>query len=64
MAKRFVSSTKEEILEFQNASRNTNIDKPNNTWMSLFVEFCEVQVIQVKLLNLTIKHCQYSWNNF
>ncbi|GES96486.1 hypothetical protein GLOIN_2v1834436 [Rhizophagus clarus] len=39
MATRFVSSTKETILKFQNASRNVNTDKSNNH-LSFYTGFC------------------------
>ncbi|KAF0515324.1 zinc finger mym-type protein 2-like: PROVISIONAL [Gigaspora margarita] len=36
---RFVSSTREDIAEFQQASRNKNTDKSMNIWMDLLYKF-------------------------
>ncbi|KAF0535457.1 zinc finger mym-type protein 2-like: PROVISIONAL [Gigaspora margarita] len=36
---RFVSSTREDIAEFQQASRNKNTDKSMNIWMDLLCKF-------------------------
>ncbi|GBB97512.1 hypothetical protein RclHR1_00030069 [Rhizophagus clarus] len=55
MATRFVSSTKETILEFQNMSRNVNTDKSNNVWMSLFIKFCEAQDYSNEIIELDNK---------
>ena len=55
MAKRFVSSTKETILKFQDASRNINTDKSNNVWMGLFTKFCEVHGYSNEIVELDNK---------
>ncbi|CAB4385875.1 unnamed protein product [Rhizophagus irregularis] len=55
MANQFVSSTKETILEFQNASRNVNTDKSNNVWMSLFIKFCEARGYSIEIIELDNK---------
>ncbi|PKB97076.1 hypothetical protein RhiirA5_433763 [Rhizophagus irregularis] len=55
MANRFVSSTKETILEFQNASRNINTDKSNNVWMSLFIKFREARGYSIEIIELDNK---------
>ncbi|CAB4382193.1 unnamed protein product [Rhizophagus irregularis] len=55
MANRFVSSTKEMILEFQNASRNVNTDKSNNVWMSLFIKFREARGYSIEIIELDNK---------
>ncbi|KAF0409668.1 zinc finger mym-type protein 2-like: PROVISIONAL [Gigaspora margarita] len=38
----FVSSTRENIAEFQQASRNKNTDKSMNIWMDLLYKFCQL----------------------
>jgi len=55
MATRFVSSTKETILAFQNASRNVNTDKSNNVWMGLFIKFCETHSYSNEIVELDNK---------
>ncbi len=52
---RFVSSSKEAILEFQQASRNINTDKSNNVWMSLFMKFREVHGYSNEIVELDNK---------
>ncbi|RIB24238.1 hypothetical protein C2G38_2285269 [Gigaspora rosea] len=39
---RFVSSTREVIAKFQQASRNKNTDKSMNVWMDLLYKFCQM----------------------
>jgi len=55
MTTRFVSSTKEAILEFQNASRNVNTDKSNNVWMNLFIKFREARSYSNEIVELDNK---------
>ena len=52
---RFVSSSKEAILEFQQASRNINTDKSNNVWMSLFMKFHKVHDYSNEIVELDNK---------
>ena len=51
----FVSSSKEAILEFQQASRNINTDKSNNVQMSLFMKFREVHNYSNEIIELDNK---------
>jgi hypothetical protein len=51
MAARFVLSTKESILEFQNASRNVNTDKSTKQWMTLFMKFRDIVELDNKTLS-------------
>ncbi|KAF0336272.1 zinc finger mym-type protein 2-like: PROVISIONAL [Gigaspora margarita] len=52
---RFVSTTKEAISEFQQASRNVNTDKSKNVWMSLFMKFRELRNYSNEIIDLDNK---------
>ncbi|CAG8750605.1 24764_t:CDS:2, partial [Racocetra persica] len=51
----FVSTTKEVISEFQQASININTDKSKNIWMSLFIKFCELRNYSNEIVELDNK---------
>src|SRR5581483_8340822 len=52
---RFVSSTKEEILEFQRSSRNINTDKSKDVWIGLFMKFREFHNYSNEIVELDNK---------
>ncbi|KAF0455969.1 zinc finger mym-type protein 2-like: PROVISIONAL [Gigaspora margarita] len=52
---RFVSTTKEVISEFQQASRNVNTDKSRTVWMSLFTKFRELRNYSNEIIELDNK---------
>ena len=51
----FILSTKEAILEFQQASRNINTDKSKDTWMNLFIKFREFHNYSDEIIDLNNK---------
>ncbi|CAG8533610.1 17862_t:CDS:2 [Cetraspora pellucida] len=52
---RFVSTTKEVISEFQQASININTDRSKNVWMSLFIKFRELHNYSNEIVELDNK---------